>query len=206
MKTENIYLKVLGGSIIAFVLSIIVSGSAAFGAYYFQKQMLQEYNRANAAFQSISSRYLAVDEEEKLIRSHLPDFVRLYENGVIGDEQRLNWIEVLRLAGDEINLPSLNYQIESQQEYIPPFPLNLGKFKLYSSKMLLTMQLLHEGDLFRILETLDAQAKGSYSISSCSISQTALEITDDPDAGNISVRCEILWFTIKLADGTPIKV
>lgn len=206
MKTENIYLKVLGGSIIVFVLSIIISGSAVFGAYYFKKQMLQEYNRANAAFQSISSRYLAVDEEEKLIRSHLPDFVRLYENGVIGDEQRLNWIEVLRLAGDEINLPSLNYQIESQQEYTPSFPLNMGKFKLYSSKMLLTMQLLHEGDLFRILETLDAQAKGSYSMSSCSISQTATEITDNPDASNISVSCEILWFSIKLADGTAIKV
>ena len=55
--------------------------------------MLLEYNRANAAFQSISSRDLAVDEEEKLIRSYLPDFVKLHESGVIGDEQRLNWVE-----------------------------------------------------------------------------------------------------------------
>jgi len=206
MKAENIYLKVLGGSIIVFVISIIISGAVAFGAYYFEKQMLLEYNRANAAFQSISNRYLAVDEEEKLIRSHLPDFVKLYESGAIGDEQRLNWIEVLRAAGEEINLPSLNYQIESQQQYTPAFPLNLGKYRLYSSKMLLNMQLLHEGDLFRILEKLDTAAKGSYSISSCTLTQTATQITDDPDASNISARCEVLWFTIKLADGKPIKV
>lgn len=206
MKGDNIYLKILGGSIIVFVLSIIVSGAVAYGAYYFEKQMLLEYNRANAAFQSISSRYLAVDEEEKLIRNHLPDFVKLYESGHIGDEQRLNWIEVLRAAGDEINLPSLNYQIESQQVYTPAFPLNLGKFRLYSSKMLLNMQLLHEGDLFRVLEKLDTAAKGSYSLSSCTINQTSTQISDEPDASNISVRCEVLWFTIKLATGAPIKV
>lgn len=206
MKTENIYLKVLGSSIMVFAASLIISGAAAFGAYYFEKQMLLEYNRANAAFQSISSRYLAVDEEEKLIRSHLPDFVKLYNSGIIGDEQRLNWIEVLRAAGEEINLPSLNYQIESQQPYTPAFPLNQGKYRLYTSKMLLNMQLLHEGDLFRILDKLDTEAKGSYSISSCTFGQTATQITDDPDASNISARCEVLWFTIKLADGTPIKV
>ena len=206
MKTENIYLKLLGGSIAVFVFSTLVSGALVYGAHYFQKQMLQEYNRANAAFQSISSRYLAVDEEEKLIRNHLPEFIRLYNNGVIGDEQRLNWIEVLRAIGDEINLPSLSYQIESQQPYTPAYPLNMGKFKLFSSKMLLNMQLLHEGDLFRILEGLDTVAKGSYSISSCSINQTSAEISDDPDAANISARCELLWFTLKLADGKPIKV
>lgn len=206
MKTENIYLKILGGSIIVFVISILVSGSMVFGANYFQKRMLQEYNRSNAAFQSISNRYLAVDEEERLIKSYLPDFVRLHENGIIGDEQRLNWIEVLRAVGDEINLPSLNYQIESQQPYTPAYPLNMGKFKLFSSKMLLNMRLLHEGDLFHILEKLDAAARGSYSISSCTLNQSSTEISDDPGAGNIDARCELLWFTIKMADGKPIKI
>lgn len=206
MKSENIYLKVLGGSIFVFTISILLSGAMAWGAWYFKKQMLLEFNRANAAFQSISSRYLAVDEEEKLIRSHLPDFIHLYENGIIGDEQRLNWIEVLRSIGTDLNLPSLSYQIESQQPFTPPYPLSLGKFKLFSSKMLLNMQLLHEGDLFRIFEKLDAEARGSYSISSCTISQNTTEISGEPDAVNISARCEIMWFTIKLADGKPIKV
>ena len=112
MKSENIYLKVLGGSIFVFTISILLSGAMAWGAWYFKKQMLLEFTRANAAFQSISSRYLAVDEEEKLIRSHLPDFIHLYENGIIGDEQRLNWIEVLRSIGTDLNLPSLSYSLK----------------------------------------------------------------------------------------------
>ena len=206
MKSDNIYLKVLGGSITFFVISIVVSLAMVFGSNYFQKQMLLEFNRANSSFQSISSRYLAVDEEEKLIRSYLPDFVKLHESGVIGDEQRLNWVEALRTAGDTIRLPSLSYQIDSQQEYTPPFKLTLGKFKLYSSKMMLNMQLLHEGDLFRILESLDKNARGSYSISSCALGQSSTQITDEADASNISARCELIWLSIRLADGKPIKV
>lgn len=199
-------MKILGGSIITLSLSIIISASVVYGAYYFQKKMLLEYNKANSAFQSISGKYLAVDEEEKLIQSFLPEFVSLYEKGIIGEEQRLNWIEALRSIGTSLNLPALNYQIQSQQEYTPSYPLNLGKYKLYSSLMQLDMQLLHEGDLFRVLEALDKQAKGSYTVSSCMIDPVGNTITDKPDAANISAHCELLWFTIKLASGDPIKV
>lgn len=206
MKSEDIDWKILRGAIIVFVLSITISGSMAYGAWYFQRQMQLEFNRANAAFHTISNRYLAVDEEEKLIRGYLPRFVELYQNGVIGNEQRLNWIEVLRAVGDEIKLPSLSYQIDTQQIYTPAFPLTLGRYGLYSSKMLLSMQLLHEGDLFRVLEKLNEDAKGSYSVSNCTINQSTDEISNEPDAGNITVRCELEWYTIRLSDGTEIKV
>lgn len=206
MKPEIFDWKLLRGSLIFFLISLCVSTSLVYGGYFFKERMELEFNRANAAFRSISSRYLAVDEEEKLIRSYLPRFIDLYESGMIGNEQRLNWVEVLRAAGDEIRMPSLSYQIESQQVYTPDFPLNMGKYRLYSSKMSLNMQLLHEGDLFRILDELDLHARGNYSLSSCSINQTLTEITDNPDAGNISARCDLQWFTIRLADGRQVEI
>lgn len=206
MKSEDIDWKILRGSMVVLVLSLAVGGSLIYGAWYFQKQMLQDFNRANAQFRSISNRYLQVDEEEKLIRAYLPAFVSLYNNGVIGPEQRLNWIEVLRAAGDQIRVPSLSYQIESRQVFTPAFSLNMGKFRLYSSKMQLNMQLLHEGDLFSILSLLNEKARGSYSLSSCSIIQSVVTITDNPDAGNITARCELQWYTISLADGSAIEI
>jgi hypothetical protein len=198
--------KLLRGSIIVLVLSVSISASLVYAANYFQQQMLREFNMANAAFRSISTRYLTVDEEEKLVRSYLPRFVQLYQSGIIGNEQRLNWVEVLRATGDEYKIPALSYQIESQQVYTPGYPLNLGRYSLYSSKMLLNMQLLHEGDLFRIFEKLDENAKGSFTLTSCSVNQSVQSITDSPNAGNITVRCELQWFTIRLADGTQIQV
>lgn len=206
MTPQIIDWKLLRGSIILLVLSISVSASLVYSANYFQQQMLREFNAANAAFRAISTRYLTVDEEEKLVRSYLPRFVQLYQRGIIGNEQRLNWVEVLRATGDEYRIPALSYQIESQQVYTPGYPLNLGRYSLYSSKMLLNMQLLHEGDLFRIFEKLDENAKGSFTLTSCNVSQSVQSITDSPNAANITVRCELQWFTIRLADGRQIEV
>jgi len=206
MKSDYLDWKILRGSLVTLLLCLVAGASLAYGGYYFREQMLQEFNRANAQFRSISNRYLAVDEEEKLIRAYLPRFVELYNRGVIGEEQRLNWIEVLRDVGDEMRIPSLSYQIESQQVYNPAYPLGLGRYRVYSSKMLLNMTLLHEEDLFRLLAVLDERALGEYTLTSCRISQAASEISDAVGSGNIMARCELLWFTIRLADGKPIEV
>jgi len=206
MKSEDIDWKILRGSSIIFVLTLVISGSLVFGSHYFRQQMQQEFARANAEFRSISSRYLAVDEEEKLIKNYFPQFIKLYEEGIIGSERRLNWVEVLRESGDEIRLPSLVYQIDSQQVFTPAFPLTMGKFKLYSSTMSLNMQLLHEGDLFRILDRLDEDARGSFSLSTCTIKKSGSEIMINPEAANISATCDLQWYSIRLADGTIIEV
>jgi hypothetical protein len=206
MKSDDIDWKILRGSLIIFTLTVIVSGSLVYGGLYFRSQMQLEFNRSNAAFQSISSRYLAVDEEEKLIKNFLPRFVELYNSGVIGNEQRLNWIEVLRDTGDEIRLPALSYQIDSQQVFTPGFPLNLGKYRLYSSKMTLNMSLMHEEDMFRILDKLGQEAKGIFSMVGCTIDPSGFVISESANAANVSARCDLQWYTIRLADGKPIEV
>ncbi|NNE39177.1 MAG: hypothetical protein HKN08_12795 [Gammaproteobacteria bacterium] len=205
MKSEDIDWKLIRGAIIIFVITLIISGGLVYGSFYFESQMQLEFNRTNSAFRSISNRYLAVDQEERLIREYLPQFVDLYTDGIIGDEQRLNWIEVLREIGDEIRLPSLSYRIESQQEYTPEFELDKGNYKLFSSSMILTMQLLHEGDLFKILDRLEQSANGTFSLKSCSISSSASEVSIDPNAANVSAECELQWYTVKLANGDPIE-
>ena len=206
MKNEDIDWKVLRGSIITFILCISLSGGLIFGSLYFEKQMQLQFNRANAEFRSISSRYLAIDEEEKAIKNFLPRFISLYGNGVIGNEQRLNWIEELRNSGNEFHLSSLGYHIDSQSAYTPAFPVVLGSYRLYSSKMLLNMQLLHVGDFLKIFDSLDKNAKGIYSLTSCQLSSGVDKIENNPDAANVIVQCEMQWYTIRLADGKTIKV
>ena len=205
MKSEDIDWKIIRGSMIIFTVTLLISGGLIYGSYYFKNQMGLEFRRTNSAFRSISNRYLAVDQEERLIRDYLPKFVDLFQSGIIGNEQRLNWIEVLREIGDEIRLPTLSYRIDSQQEYTPDFELDLGQYTLFSSSMTLTMQLLHEGDLFKILDKLEQDAKGTFSLKSCSIKSSASEISLNPMAANVAAECELQWFTIRLASGDPIE-
>lgn len=203
MKPNDIDWKILRGGMIMLVISICIAGSLVYLSMYFQKRMYRDFVSNDARFQTISRRYLAVDEEEKLIKKYYPRFMDLYNKGVIGKEQRLNWIEVLRKAGMQVHLPGLNYQIESQHTYMPSYAVNTGKFSLYSSKMTLTMRLLHEGDLFNLLRILDTNARGIFSLNSCRLSGTGT-IEESADAANINAECDLQWFTIKLADGRDI--
>jgi hypothetical protein len=206
VKREDIDWSVLIGSLLTLAVSLAVSGLILGGSFYFESKMELQFNANNALFQDISRRYLSVDEEEKLIKQFYPRFVELYEAGVIGREQRLNWLESLRAVGERKRLPGLNYEIKSQSVYAPQFPAVLGRYQLYSSEMSLSMQLLHEVDLLDVLEFLSGNAQGLYSVSECHFSRAGLDITMTAHASNITTRCDLSWFTIKLADGTEIRV
>jgi hypothetical protein len=207
MQRNFIDWRQMRGTVILMVLAMVICASLIGGSRYFKGEMDQEFRRNNAVFQSNSNRYLAVDEEEKTIREYYPQFIKLYNYGEIGQERRLDWLEALRSAGVDIKLPSLSYTIESQKAYVPNFAVNMGRYRLFKSDMSLKMQLLHEGDLFDLLHELERNAKGFYRVSNCKlINNVKGRLTDDADAANVSVDCLLEWFTLKLADGTEIKV
>lgn len=206
MKRSDIDWSILRGALIALFLCLIVSGAMLGGSFYFKEAMNRDYLRNNAMFRAISNKYFAVDEEEKLIKKFYPLFIDLYNKGVIGRELRLDWIEALRNAGEEFDIAGLSYEIKSQEVYKPAYKVNLGRFKLYRSVMNLNMKLLHEGDLFRLLQALDKNAKGAYNVSACTMNLATTKISEDPDSTNVTVRCELTWHTIKLADGKELKV
>lgn len=206
MKPEDLDWSILVGAIVTLCVSLALGGLIVGGSFYFENKMQLDFNRNNALFQDISRRYLSVDEEEKVIKKFYPRFVELYRDGLIGREQRLNWIEVLRAVGERKRLPGLNYEIKSQNVYSPQFPAVLGRYQVYSSDMSLNMQLLHEVDLLDVLEFMERNALGVYTVSECRFSRAGQEVAMNPRIGNIVTRCDLNWFTIKLADGTEIKV
>ncbi|NKB36379.1 MAG: hypothetical protein GKR93_04310 [Gammaproteobacteria bacterium] len=206
MKRNDIDWSILRGAIIIFIFSLLLSGGLLAGSFYFKENMHKEYMKNNAMFKSISNRYFAVDEEEKQIKEYYPLFVELYNKGVIGREQRLNWIEVLREADEELGILGLNYDIRSQEAYRPGFQVDLGTYQLFRSIMNLNMQLLHEEDLFRLFELLDKRALGAYNVSSCNITVKGKKIIDDPGVANLNVECELIWHTIKLNNGKELVI
>jgi hypothetical protein len=207
MKAESkLDWSVLQGAVITFMTSIAISAALIGTTWYYKDKMQREYQLQKARFQSISNQYLAVDQEEKLIRDYYPKFVELYNKGILGQERRLNWIETLHNAEEQIKLPGLTYEIQSQTKYIPDFSLNAGNFQIYNSPMKLNMNLLHEGDLKKLLDALNSQAPGIYNVSNCKLRRSGQINLDDAGKGNISAECELRWFNIKKSDGTEIKL
>ncbi len=191
-------------AVIIFSVAVLVSTGMIGASLYFKQQVQLEFNKNKAIFQSISQRYLAVDQEENMIHEYYPQYVELLEQGIIGREQRLNWIEVLRSYGEETSLPMLNYKISTQNPYDFEYPLELGNFRIYSSNMTIDLKLLHEGDLLNLLDTIEKNSLGLNRVNSCELQRSQKQVLYEATKANIEASCEINWFTIKRADGKDL--
>lgn len=205
-QKSNIEFSVIRSALFIFIISILIAALMVGFSYFFRSEMHTELTKNKIQFQSISQRYLAVDQEEKNIREFYPGYSRLYDQGVIGREHRLNWIEVLRNSGNQILLPSLDYQISSQEEYDNTFPLNHGAYKIYVSSMDLNLKLLHEGDLLVLMNELNEKATGLFSIRSCELMRKNDIIKRSTTNSNIDAKCKLDWFNIKKQDGTELSI
>ncbi len=205
-KPGEIDWSVLRTPLILLFVSLLLGGSLVAGSYYFSTAMEKEYKAQKAQFQSISRRYLDIDQEEKLLLDYYPRFVQLYNKGILGRERRLDWIEALRQSGEIVDIPQLSYAIESQNEFLPAYTINYNGYKLYSTRMELKLGLLHEGDIFNLFRQLNNNAKGMYTVSQCSFKRKNNEIRFEKDQANIDSACTLQWITINLPDGQDIEV
>ena len=197
MKFEYVEWPYLRSAVVMFAGSAALGISLLAGSAVFESRMERDYLYHSERLAETSRRYLAVDEEEKVIRDYLPRFAELDKNGLSGEERRLSWIETLQDAGDALRLPSLGYEIKAQKPYRPGAASLPGRYRVFVSEMTLSMQMLHEGDLFALLDLLDERAQGVYTVSSCEMTRNFVELTDNPVAGNITADCLLEWFTVK---------
>lgn len=198
MAQKKLDVSVLRGALGVFIICLTIAGVMLSASFYFREQMSSEYLSNQTRFRDISRKYLSVDEEESIIGEYLPEFRALYDAGILGREQRLSWLETLKAAGEQIKPPKLAYEIRAQSVYAPDYVLNTGGFDINVTDMDLSLGLLHEGDLFEILDILDKRAAGLFSVSSCELSRSARVSREDALPENIDANCQLKWFTIDL--------
>jgi hypothetical protein len=194
--------SVLRGALGVFIICALLSVMMLGATHYFADSMASEFRSHHGRFRDASRKYLSVDQDERTIAEHYPAFVDLYRRGIIGDEHRLNWVEVLGEAAAELKLPNLDYEIEPQQSYVADPPLASGAFDVRVSRMHLTLGLMHEGDLRRLLGVLEQRSEGLYGVRDCA----ARRVVDPAHPGsNINTECVLEWYTLELR-GTKVSL
>lgn len=198
MDRHDIDWSVLRGSIVVLVITLAVGGAMVIASSYFEAEHAKAFRMEQSRFLSASRKYLSVDEEERLIREYLPRFEELKAAGLIGEEQRLQWLETLRRVKEELRLPSLQYSISPRAAYEPPARLPRSDYEPHASAMELTAGLVHEGDLFRLFDGLERNARGRFSVETCSLGRRGRGDGDpQPDEPNLAASCRLLWITLR---------
>ena len=190
---------VLRGTLVVFVLSLAVSAGMVSASFYFRQNMEREYQVHHGEFREASRKYLAVDDEDRIIVQFFPEFRRLYERGLLGGERRLSWLEALRRAGDDIGIKQVSYKLDAQREATPDFNINLGNYQLYASAMSLSLELAHAGDQLRLFDALDRDALGQYTVRRCVIKRSGEVLDLSAENANLNADCTLDWWSINLA-------
>ncbi len=156
-----------------------------------QVQAAQARDLARRQFQQ-------VEQEKRDIALFQPIYRELLARRLVGLENRLDWIDALRQLQDRFGLAAIAYDIAPRQPVVVSPAMDLGRYRLYTTRMRLQMDLLHEGDLVALLSGL--RALGHSTVQDCTLKRpTSAPAT--PLAPTVTASCTLNWVT--LAGGPP---
>lgn len=184
-------LTTLSSAVIVSVILLIVSVS-----YNYNQRAA--VSKLETELTAGKSRYENARRDKALYRQYVEAYLDYSERGVIGAEQRLNWIEEIQEINKQLKLPSLKYEINPQIiTNIPGVELP-DNISVRSSSMQLSAELLHEGDGLLILETLRKKAGGFYALQACKMDSKIPEGRLDyrPNVSYVEMECMLDWYTI----------
>jgi hypothetical protein len=179
------------------LLMVLLAGA---GAIYYTNGLKaaarQQLTQQQSQLKEARTRLQRSGEEKDLIVRYLDTFRQLERAGFAGEEQRINWLDGLRLANQRADLFGVDYQISTQAPYAYAASFNPGPVALNQSVMRLQFRLLHEADLMRFLSALAAQGGGIFTVDQCNMRRidTRGVIRYQP---NINADCDLSWITAK---------
>ena len=183
--------------IILVLVALTVSAALAFVGWQYERIQSEKYQTALSQLQSTHRIYSNIVNDIDLIDQYRSLYNEYKSSGLVGEERRLSWIESLEATNEVLRLPTLNYALNPQEDFERPKFRPKRGVEVKSSPMELNMGLLHEEDLFALLEGLRLSIRNLFTVDSCQISRdTPVDRSLDTKRTNLRSSCLIRWVTI----------
>lgn len=172
------------------------------GSGWFRAVQVRELQRQEQAVLQMRQKFNAAADDVKQIDRYYPRFKTYKAQGIIGEEDRVTWVENLARQARERHFISLTYSV------VPPDVMQsklFGKMngaELFGSAMKVEMGLLHEEELMELMAGLRSEAKGLFSIQECLVERKGKDghLDHTGEVANFSGNCQLMWYTIKGKD------
>jgi hypothetical protein len=173
--------------------------------HWWRADMAGRLDQQRKAEQTSHTRFLNSGRERADIERLLPLLRSLQSQGLYGEEKRLEWIE--RLRGMERRWPGLKLQYAIDAQAVqpatsagpgmagmggiaaPPAAGSARRIELFATRMRLTMTLVHEEDMLRVLEELAQAQLGRVSVERCEMNRA--------NGAAIKAECTLVWNTLR---------
>jgi len=198
MKLSTADLPKLQFSLLAALLMVFVGAGVGYAAFRSTQIAERERSAAQAERNEYNNKLQRVSGEQSEIKQKSERFNALQARGVIGDEQRLEWVELLKDIRDQRRLLDLQYEFSPQRELDAKSDAKPeGEFNFYASAMKVQIKLLHEEDLTRFLDDLRQQARAMIQVKSCNVSRLPPDTSESDVSPKLLADCQIEWITLR---------
>lgn len=178
-------------------VAILVSAALIVAGYQYEAAQQKDYDKAVGELRATHKRYSNLVRDLELIEQYRNLYNEYKASGLVGKERRLSWVESLQSANQVLRLPTLTYSLLPQENFKRPDFKVKRDVVVKSSPMNLSIGMLHEEDLFALLEVLRQSIRSLFTVDSCSITRsTGIGRLLDTKKPNLRTRCTIRWVTI----------
>lgn len=190
-------------SLLIFLFVLCAGGTAIMVSENLIAQSQRDQHNAMRQLSEARSRLATAEEDHKNMQTYTLEYNALLKRNVIGNDQRLDWIEGLEKIHKQNRVPGFmefKYAIAPQKPYIPAPPLDNGNFDLNLSGMTLQFDLQHEEQLTAFFDALRTGINGWFIIDHCALERTAAATADADDFGiahHLKAECTGGWLTLK---------
>jgi len=190
-------------AISVFSVTLIVSMLVVFASYFYMDDAQQEQLSAKRAMLVWQAKINNSVENNQIIDEFESNFLKLVNQGVVGEEDRLSWFETIQNTAKSRGMPLVKYSISSQQALKEDnLKSKYNGIDVYKSMMTLDITMAHEGDLFALLNDLEI-ADGLFTVDLCHIEKNGYKRVNTEN--NMKARCELGWYTFRGSNSSKGK-
>ncbi len=180
-------------SLLTLLLSVVLSATLIILSGKFQDHARDNCQVAQKQLNDVRAQLSAAENDQENMASYAMEYNTLVAQKVIGDEQRLDWMEGLEKLRQQGTVLDFKYTIAPQHSYAPVPAVDAGNFQFNRSDMTMQIDLLHEEQLLRLFAGMHAQMAGWFMLDECTLSRADA----NNDFSALKAECTGGWFTMK---------
>ena len=175
----------------AFAVSCVV----LIYAYYVYNNKTQAYIKTQSQLQQQKNKNRNALEQMEIYSQYHPQYERLQHGGIIGNKSRLQWLETLKKISELYRIPGIDFTLHqaqiadstNEQYFNDQLPLK-------TTKMELSLDMLHEGDWYNVLNYLHHHGLGLFSVEECDLNRVN---QGKNQFSGLKGQCILKWYTME---------
>ncbi|MDP2785981.1 MAG: hypothetical protein Q8O38_15515 [Sulfurimicrobium sp.] len=202
MAGENLLMMRI--ALILLALSIVTGLGLHFGGSLFERRHQEQHAQAQQRLDAARQNRARTATEQENIRRYLAPYQALLAARQIGEERRLDWIDALGRSREQRKFFPMEYDIAARRPYTFTGLPSANALTISASRMNIKFSLLHEGDLFTLLNDLHTRKAGLFALDHCEITRNPQEKGKPLQlAQNLVAECSLDWLSVGAPSSPP---